>query len=397
MNAAARGPDAQTLACQFLVGGRAGETFREALAADISGAQLSRMFRTYYALRGLLPLRLRQMLQRFRRVTVAPRWAYPDDFIQTLAARLPQCDDPLTVIHPWPDQLAFAFVLTHDVETADGMRQIRQIADLEEELGFRSSWNFVPYKYAIDRGLLRELTERGFEIGVHGYNHDGRLFASRAEFDRRVPAINDALRSWGAVGFRAPMVHRNLRWMQSLEIQYDASCFDSDPYQAMPGGVGGVWPFIAGRFVELPYTLPQDHTLLIVRNERDYRLWSEKLAYLSELNGMALAITHPDYLDSPRRLDLYRGLLCGARDLAGMWHALPRQVAAWWRLRDVLKLRKTAAGNWEIEGPAASRARLATIRPSRIQAPYSLPILWTTPAPQKTQQCDVPEVGVSFA
>src|SRR6185295_6616832 len=120
---------------------------------------------------------------------------------------------------------------THDVETAEGFNCVSAIADLEQQLGFRSSWNFVPHKYPIDLGLLRDLRDRGFEIGVHGYNHDGRLFASRTMFDRRAAAINAALKAWGAVGFRAPMVHRNLEWLQALDIEYDASCFDADPYQ----------------------------------------------------------------------------------------------------------------------------------------------------------------------
>src|SRR4029079_11830143 len=124
---------------------------------------------------------------------------------------------------------------------------------------------------------------RGFEIGIHGYNHDGKLFTSKRIFDSRLPAINAALRDFDAVGFRAPMVHRNLDWMQSLEIEYDASCYDADPYHAMPGGVGAPWPFIAGRFVELPYTLPQDHTLFVALGERDERIWTSKLAFIAKL------------------------------------------------------------------------------------------------------------------
>ena len=247
------------------------------------------------------------------------------------------------------------------------MRNIERIAKMEEELGFRSSWNIVPHKYRIDRGLLCELQSRGFEIGVHGYNHDGKLFTSRAVFDSRAPAINAALAAFGAVGFRAPMVHRNLEWLQSLEIEYDASCFDADPYQAMPGGVGGVWPFMAGRFVELPYTLPQDHTLFVALNERDGRIWADKLDFVAKLGGMALLITHPDYLDSDDRRDAYRRLLERARGIDGMWHALPRQVAAWWRERDRSKLRREASGEWQIDGPAAGRGRAATLKATRAE------------------------------
>jgi peptidoglycan/xylan/chitin deacetylase (PgdA/CDA1 family) len=333
--AAARADDA--LACRCVLdGNRCGDVIHRWLAADERAAKLSPAFRAYYMLRSAIPLSLRQLLQRSRRVETSERWCYPDAFIDALAQEIAALDEGITTVHPWPDGHDFAFVLTHDVETAEGMRDVMRIADLEEELGFRSSWNIVPYKYPIDRGLVRELTSRGFEIGVHGYNHDGKLFTSRRVFDARVPAINAALESFGAVGFRAPMVHRNLEWLQSLDVEYDASYFDSDPYQAMPGGVGSVWPFIAGRFVELPYTLPQDHTLFVALKERDGRIWRQKLAYLRALCGMALVITHPDYLDSLERIEVYRRFLTEAREMEGGWQALPRDVATWWRERDVL-------------------------------------------------------------
>jgi hypothetical protein len=177
-----------------------------------------------------------------------------------------------------------------------------------------------------------------------------------------VPSINAALEAYGAVGFRAPMVHRNLNWLQSLNIEYDASSFDIDPFQAMPGGIGSVWPFVAGRFVELPYTLPQDHVLFIALNERNGRIWECKLDFVSRLHGMALLITHPDYLDSAYRIDAYRRLLEKARETAGMWHALPQTVAAWWRERDQSFLRHDSGATWRIDGPAASRARAAILR-----------------------------------
>ncbi len=103
------------------------------------------------------------------------------------------------------------------------------------------------FAYPIDMGVIAELRALNCEIGIHGYNHDGRLFSSRGEFQRRATAINEALSTHEAVGFRAPMVHRNPEWLQDLNVAYDASFFDSDPFQAMPRGVGGVWPFIVGR------------------------------------------------------------------------------------------------------------------------------------------------------
>jgi peptidoglycan/xylan/chitin deacetylase (PgdA/CDA1 family) len=243
---------------------------------------------------------------------------------------------------------------------------VDKLAAMEEEFGFRSAWNFVPHKYKVDFGLIEDLKDRGHEIGVHGYNHDGRLFESHRTFSRRLGPINQAIADFGSLGFRAPMVHRNLQWMEDLEIDYDSSCFDIDPFQAMPGGVGGPWPFISGKFVELPYTLPQDHTLLISLGEGTPRIWIEKLARLRSLAGMALLITHPDYLDTPSRLGIYRQFLEHLCDQQKVWHALPREVADWWRQRDELNTVGIGLSS-EVIGPEAARARvfsLSDLQPS---------------------------------
>jgi peptidoglycan/xylan/chitin deacetylase (PgdA/CDA1 family) len=315
------------------------------LDEDMRASRLSPVFQIYYRLRPLIPLGLRHLLQRGRKLVVSDRWCYPDAFFQQMVSCVGQRTERLTTIHPWPEGASFAFVLTHDVEDQEGMRNIAKIAAMEEDLGFRSSWNIVPYKYRIDVGLIRDLQSRSFEIGIHGYNHDGKLYASRRTFARRAVAINQALRQYGAVGFRSPMVHRNLEWLQLLDIEYDASCFDADPYQAMPGGVGSIWPFEIGKFVELPYTLPQDHTLFIARGERDGTTWLRKLEFIARNSGLALMLTHPDYMTSDLYLNIYRDFLIAVRQQRDFWHALPREVVAWWqtRRRSVLALANDGA------------------------------------------------------
>ncbi|MEZ4515561.1 MAG: hypothetical protein R3C44_01550 [Chloroflexota bacterium] len=95
--------------------------------------------------------------------------------------------------------------------------------DVEEANGYRSSFNFVPEAYDVGHDLLDEMRERGFEVGVHGLKHDGRLFSSRDVFMQRAGAINARLADWQAVGYRSPMTHRNPEWMQALDIDYDLS------------------------------------------------------------------------------------------------------------------------------------------------------------------------------
>ncbi len=315
------------LEAQFCFEGRLYEILQDGLTNDMTNAKLSPAFRMYYQVRQYLPIKARQLFQKTRNRGLSSRghWYIPgalEEYSETLS-------QPLNSL--WPDSASHALVLTHDIEEQRGVSLVSKLAEIEESFGFRSSWNFVPYKYNIDEGLIRDLKQNGHEIGIHGYNHDGRLFLSKATFDARVPKINQAIERYGAVGFRAPMVHRNLQWMQKLNIEYDASCFDVDPYQPMPGGVGGIWPFSAGKFVELPYTLPQDHTLFVSLRETSNRIWRDKLQFIQRLHGMALMVTHPDYLDSPTRLAVYRDFLSWMRDHSEPWHVLPKDVAKWFR------------------------------------------------------------------
>jgi len=183
----------------------------------------------------------------------------------------------------WPGEKRFALVLTHDVDTARGQQNCGQLMELEERLGFRSSFNFVPERYTVSPEIRHRLTENGFEVGVHGLMHDGKLYRSRKMFEERAFRINDYLREWGAMGFRSPAMHHNFDWIHDLDIEYDASSFDTDPFEPQADGVRTIFPFyLKGQtgkhgYVELPYTLPQDSTLFVLLRERDISVWKKKL------------------------------------------------------------------------------------------------------------------------
>jgi hypothetical protein len=240
----------------------------------------------------------------------------------------------------WPAGKCFALVLTHDVEGPLGQSFVPQVVNLEETYGFRSSFNFVPLGYKVDLNLFRDLKEREFEVGIHGLKHDGRLFSSKAIFDKQAGKINQYLKQWGAVGFRSPFTHRNPNWMQALEIEYDLSFFDTDPYEPMPGGTMSIWPFMMGRFVELPYTLSQDHTLMVTLAEQTPRLWLEKVEFIRRYHGLALVNSHPDYLRNPQHFAIYEAFLKSLSEQKDYWHALPRDAARWWRARAFVNVNK---------------------------------------------------------
>lgn len=298
--------------------------------------------RAYYALKPLLPRSLTRRMKRaygsHRAAAEQLGWPVESRYVQFQFEVIRQLLEilgrpSLPFIDFWPGGRPYAFVLTHDIETAAGQSFVREVADLDASFGFRSSFNFVPERYRLDRELIGELRVRGFEIGVHGLKHDGRDFNSRSEFMRRVPSINRYLNELGAVGFRAPLTHRNPEWMQALDIEYDGSFFDSDPYEPIAGGTMCIWPFQIGRFVELPYSLTQDYTLASVLRETTPRVWLEKVDFIRANRGMALLNTHPDYLANPQTWKIYSEFLSVMSERADYYHALPREVARWWRAR----------------------------------------------------------------
>lgn len=246
----------------------------------------------------------------------------------------------------WPQDKQFALVLTHDIETARGVDSCLRLADLEENLGFRSVFNFVAEEYRVPYHVREELTRRGFEIGVHGLYHNSSLFLSRKEFLRQAKRINEVLREWGAVGFRSPCMYHNLEWMHDLDIEYDASTFDIDPFEPQPDGMHTLFPIyisnptVKHSYVELPYTLPQDFTLFVLMRNRKTNIWEEKLDSIARNGGMALMLSHPDYMifGGEKRhhlgygVELYHGFLKHILSVykGRYWHVLPRDIARFW-------------------------------------------------------------------
>lgn len=246
----------------------------------------------------------------------------------------------------WPHGKQFSLVLTHDVEGREGVLKCRQLMQLELKYGFRSSFNFVPEGgYAVPRELREDLTRNGFEVGVHDLQHDGRLYSSRQGFSEKAKRINHYLKDWGASGFRSAFMMHDLEWLNKLNIEYDASTFDTDPFEPQPDGVNTIFPFwVSGGnghgYVELPYTLPQDFTLFVLFREQTIDIWQKKIDWIAKHGGMALINIHPDYIDftgkSCAHKEYSAALLEGflqhisTRFSGRYWNPRPCELANWY-------------------------------------------------------------------
>ena len=246
----------------------------------------------------------------------------------------------------WPEGKDFALVLTHDVEWRKGHDRCRELLELEKKLGFKSLFNFVAERYKVDKELREFIVSEGFEVGIHGIKHDGKKFKNKKIFDKRAIKINQYIKEWNIVGFRAPAVHHNLEWIGELDIEYDLSTFDTDPFEPQPDGVGTIFPFQVERktgkpgYVELPYTLDQDFTLFILLKESSPQIWIDKLNWIAKNGGMALVIIHPDYVNfnNERAMEeypvsYYSDFLKYVKDNyeGKYWNALPKEVAEYFK------------------------------------------------------------------
>jgi peptidoglycan/xylan/chitin deacetylase (PgdA/CDA1 family) len=313
----------------------------------------SRLLPLFYRVKPLIPrraqMRARRTLarrQRSRHETGGrfPRWPIEPLMVQQrdtlLRERVRRAGSGrVPVLGAWPGGHRFAWTLTHDVEGARGLAAADRLLEIERRYSAVSAWFLVAEDYPIAPEAMDAIRAAGCEIGLHGLHHDGSLFQSRRHFERQLPRIQHHLREWGAVGFRSPSTHRNAAWMPELGAEYDSSFPDTHPFDAQPGGCCSIVPYFLGDMVELPITLPQDHTLFELLREGDIDLWRRKVAYIARCGGLVNVLVHPDYALEPERLAHYDELLSLLRGLEGGWHALPRDVARWWRRRAALERR----------------------------------------------------------
>ena len=179
-------------------------------------------------------------------------------------------------------------------------------------------------------------------------------------FDAQQPAVRKAAAELGAEGFRSPATHRVFDWLADLPVAYDCSIPHSDPYEPQPGGCCTIWPFFIGNLVELPYTMPQDHTLFTLLGHRSPDLWLKQMDSIEAEYGLVQSVSHPDpgYLGDADKRAMYGEFLDVVAAREGLWKPLPREVNRWWRERDAGR----ATPGSSLNGAICSDESLAEVR-----------------------------------
>jgi hypothetical protein len=325
----------------------------------------------YYALRPFMPLALRKRVQRIYlrnwRNIEFPHWPLDctvdkvlSDLMALAIQRTPQREIPF--IWFWPDGASACAVLTHDVETREGMDFCPAVMDLDESHAFKGSFQFVPeVRYAVSDSLLQSVRDRGFEVCVQDLNHDGQLYRDEQQFRTRAKKINAYGKAWKARGFRSAVLYRRQEWFDALDFDYDMSVPNVGRLDPQRGGCCTVMPYFIGDILELPVTTTQDYSLFHVLGDYSIKLWRQQVERIVEQHGFISFILHPDYIRGPRERGTISQLLSYLSTLrreGKLWVPTPGEVAKWWRQRSKMTIVEES-GMLRVRGEGSERARVA--------------------------------------
>lgn len=327
--------------------------------------------RAYYYVRPLLPVKVRRHLQKVRLrgwdQIEFPRWPVDLTVDKTMADLLLLCQQAHGVkrvpfVWYWPNGATSAAVVTHDVETAYGRDLCETLMDIDDAFGIKGAFEVVPEKrYEVPSTYVDHIWSRGFEVAVHDLNHDGHLYSDYETFRQRAAKINEYGKKFRAEGFRAAVLYRNQEWYDALDFSYDSSVPNVAHLDPQRGGCCTVMPYFVGNLVELPVTLTQDYSLFHILGDYSIELWKQQVELIMQSHGLINVIIHPDYATTPRERVVFEQLLAHLAELRtskGVWTALPKDVAGWWRQRSRMRIIEDNFGA-RIEGEGSERARLA--------------------------------------
>jgi peptidoglycan/xylan/chitin deacetylase (PgdA/CDA1 family) len=263
----------------------------------------------------------------------------------------------------WPKGYEACAVMTHDVETKTGRDFCDDLMDLNDAFGIKSSFQIVPEKrYTVTPAYIENIKNRGFEVNIHGLDHQGNLFESRERIRKDAAKINEYAELFGARGFRSPCLYRNADWFQELNFSYDLSVPNAGRFEAQSGGCCTLFPyFLPGGMLELPLTATEDYLLFHILGEYSTTLWKQQIDEILKNHGLIVFLVHPDYIIPDRARNIYKALLeelRGLRSSRNIWFPLPGEVDRWWRERNQMWL--TFDGrDWRVDGPGSDRATVA--------------------------------------
>lgn len=225
------------------------------------------------------------------------KWArYPDwpldlscDFLEDLM----QPDNGKTKREKTP------VILTHDLDTAEGLENcVKRFLPLEEKYSARSVNYIVAKGWPIDHSLLEEISGRGHETGIHGYDHSNKTaFMAPSDQSRRIAEFKPLVERYSMKGYRSPSLLSTPQLLDNLSayFSYDSSIPTSGGLFPVPNyGCASSRPFRIGNLLEIPLSLPRDGSMIFLGFNPDQiaDTWIQSSESIARSGGVIVLLTH---------------------------------------------------------------------------------------------------------
>jgi peptidoglycan/xylan/chitin deacetylase (PgdA/CDA1 family) len=219
---------------------------------------------------------------------------------------------------PSPRQATTPVILTHDIDSVEGLENlVARFLPMEEAHGATSTNFIVPCAWPLDHGKLREARSRGHDLGVHGFDHANRTAFAAAEVRReRLKAGRMLADQFDMAGYRAPSLLRTRQLIADLEglYRFDSSVPTSGGLFPVPNnGCATARPFRFGNLVEIPVSMPRDGSLQFLGHTpaEILALWQWCADRIARANGVVVLLTHCEdhFSGGPRMLAVYQQFL----------------------------------------------------------------------------------------
>ena len=226
---------------------------------------------------------------------------------------------------------------SHDIDWLECQQTAPRLAALEAESGANASYMFLTeWNYRLDHGLVQELAAAGFEIGLHGTEHDIALAYRSPQRIGRILERGLAAIPVTVQGYRSPALSSSpalFKVLAEMGFAYDSSLAVGSAHTL---GVGLCLPLVLDSgLVEIPLTL-QDSMLF-----RDWHMTDadaltvtvELMRQIVDLGGLFVFNGHPGILRN--HLDFFKGLLAEAHQYKVLTMG---QAVVDWQVRQGLAL-----------------------------------------------------------
>lgn len=226
-------------------------------------------------------------------------------------------------------------ILTHDIDSADGLTNLVNLfIEREENIGARSTNYIVPNAWPLDHGILEDLTARGHELGIHGYDHSNLTpFCEPNTRQERLARSAELISKYDIIGYRAPSLLRTHGLFEDLPTyySYDSSIPTSGGLFPVPNnGCASARPFIINGILEIPLSMPRDGSLRFLGHspEQILALWINCAKSISQSGGVIVLLTHCEsrFSGNEKMLDCYGRFLDFVTNSEEFYWSTPQEI-----------------------------------------------------------------------